>query len=234
MPLPSLFRFFGARPPTQDRLAAADDDATRARKRMVTEQIAARGIRDEATRAAMLAVPRHEFVPRELAGKAYADHPLPIGYGQTISQPYVVAFMTEALRLDGGETILELGTGSGYQAAVLACIAARVHTVEIIDALAAGAAERLSRLGYRNVEVRAGDGCVGWRGAGPFDRIIATAAAPRIPESLEAQLKDGGRLVIPVGEELQELVVVTRRGDVFEEDRVLPVRFVPMTGKIRP
>ena len=191
---------------------------------MVVEQIEARGVTDKATLAAMRAVARHEFAPRQVAAEAYADHPLPIGHGQTISQPYVVAFMTEALRLEGGETILEVGTGSGYQAAVLACIVAKVYTIEIVEPLAEAAAERLSRLGYRNVEVRVGDGYLGWPGAGPFDGIIVTAAAPRIPEPLKAQLKDGGRLVIPVGDELQEIVVVTRRGSVFEEKRVLPLR----------
>ncbi len=234
MPMPFLSRFLAATSVACGSPVVTDDALVRARASMVAEQIEARGVTDRATLAAMGAVARHEFVPRQVAAEAYADHPLPIGHGQTISQPYVVAFMTEALHLEGGETILEVGTGSGYQAAVLACIVARVYTIEIVEPLAEAAAERLSRLGYRNVEVRAGDGYLGWPGAGPFDGIIVTAAAPRIPEPLEAQLKDGGRLVIPVGDELQEIVVVTRRGDAFEEKRVLPVRFVPMTGKIRP
>ena len=165
--------------------------------------------------------------------EAYEDHPLPIGHGQTISQPYIVGFMTEALGLTGGESVLEVGTGSGYQAAVLAEIAARVHTIEIVTPLAEESAALLKRLGYANVEVRAGDGYLGWPEAAPFDAIVVTAAAPRIPEPLKQQLKDGGRLVLPVGDEWQELVVVTRRGDRFEEKRVLPVRFVPMTGKVR-
>ena len=211
------------------------DDVTlaRAREEMVASQIAARGVRDPATLAAMRRVPRHLFVPDSARALAYQDHPLPIGHGQTISQPYIVAFMTEAARLHGGETVLEVGTGSGYQAAVLAEIAARVFTIEIVAPLAEASAALLERLGYANVSVRAGDGYQGWPEAAPFDAILVTAAAPRIPEPLEQQLKDGGRLVLPLGDEWQELVVVTRRGERFEEERVLPVRFVPMTGKVR-
>jgi protein-L-isoaspartate(D-aspartate) O-methyltransferase len=215
-------------PPASDEGALA-----RAREQMVAEQIEARGVKDAATLNAMRAVPRHLFVPPNQVGEAYDDHPLPIGNGQTISQPYIVGFMTEALRLSRGETVLEVGTGSGYQAAVLARIAAKVYTIEIVETLALKARERLERLGYRNVEVRAGDGYAGWAEAAPFDGIIVTAAAPRIPAPLKAQLKDGGRLVIPVGDEYQEIVVVTRRGQAFDERRVLPVRFVPMTGKVR-
>ena len=205
----------------------------RARARMVAEQIEARGVRDARTLQAMRDVPRHLFVPEAQRPSAYEDHPLPIGHGQTISQPYIVAFMTEALGLQGGETVLEVGTGSGYQAAVLARIAARVHSIEIVEPLAAEARQRLAKLGYQNVEVRAGDGYLGWPEAAPFDGIMVTAAAPRVPEPLKEQLKDGGRLVIPVGDELQELMVVTRHGSAFEERRILPVRFVPMTGKVR-
>jgi len=205
----------------------------RAREEMVDGQIAARGVRDEATLRAMKKVPRHLFVPEALAGQAYDDHPLPIGHGQTISQPYIVGFMTEALGLQGGERVLEVGTGSGYQAAVLAEIAERVFTIEIVAPLAEEARVRLKELGYGNVEVRAGDGYQGWPEAAPFDAIIVTAAAPRIPEPLRQQLRDGGRLILPVGDEWQELVVVTRTGDAFEEKRVLPVRFVPMTGTVR-
>ena len=231
--MPLLTRLFAATSVAWGGPAATDDVEARARERMVAEQIEARGVTDPPTLAALRSVPRHSFVPSRVAADAYADFPLAIGHGQTISQPYVVAFMTAALHLSGGETVLEVGTGSGYQAAVLACIAARVYSIEIVEPLALEARERLARLGYRNVSVRAGDGYAGWPEAGPFDGIVVTAAAPRIPEPLKAQLKDGGRLVIPVGDEFQEIVVVTRRGDAFLETRVLPVRFVPMTGRIR-
>jgi protein-L-isoaspartate(D-aspartate) O-methyltransferase len=202
---------------------------------MVAEQIEARGIRDPKVLEAVGSVPRHSFALPTQAGEAYEDHPLAIGHDQTISQPYIVAFMTEALGLRGGDTVLEVGTGSGYQAAVLAEIVARVYTIEIVAALAEKAGERLRSLGYANVEVRAGDGYTGWPEEAPFDAILVAAAAPRIPEPLRAQLRDGGRLVIPVGAEAegQELLVVTRRGPEFDERRALAVRFVPMTGAVR-
>jgi protein-L-isoaspartate(D-aspartate) O-methyltransferase len=215
---------------------AADDEEpalARAREDMVATQIASRGVRDPKTLAAMRKVARHLFVPSAAVSQAYEDYPLPIGHGQTISQPYIVGFMTEALGLKGGETVLEVGTGSGYQAAVLAEIAARVYTIEIVAPLAEESRARLKRLGYASVEVRAGDGYQGWPEAAPFDAIMVTAAAPRIPEPLKQQLKDGGRLILPVGDDWQELVLVTRRGGRFEEKRVLPVRFVPMTGRVR-
>ena len=205
----------------------------RQRERMVAQQIEARGVKDARTLAAMRKVPRHLFVPPASMAEAYEDHPLPIGHGQTISQPYIVGFMTEALHLAGGETVLEVGTGSGYQAAVLSEIAARVFTIEIVEPLASEARERLARLGYGNVSVRAGDGYQGWAEAAPFDAIMVTAAAPKVPEPLKQQLKDGGRLILPIGEEFQELVVLTRKGSDFVEERVLPVRFVPMTGRVR-
>jgi protein-L-isoaspartate(D-aspartate) O-methyltransferase len=205
----------------------------RMRERMVEQQIASRGIKDPRTLAAMQKVPRHLFVLPSSAADAYEDHPLPIGHGQTISQPYIVAFMTEALRLRGGETVLEIGTGSGYQSAVLSEIAAKVFTIEIVEPLAEDARRRLERLGYSTVSVRAGDGYLGWPEAAPFDAIMVTAAAPKVPEPLKQQLKEGGRLCLPVGEEFQELVVLTRRGAEFTEERVLPVRFVPMTGRVR-
>ncbi len=217
-----------AEAPGQDAASLA-----RAREAMVAGQIEARGVRDAKTLLAMRKVERHLFVPAHLAGEAYADHPLPIGHGQTISQPYIVAFMTEALSLRGGERVLEIGTGSGYQAAVLSQIAASVFTIEIVAPLAAEAKERLARLGCTNVEVRAGDGYLGWPEQAPFDAVIVTAAAPRIPEPLKEQLKDGGRLILPVGDEYQELIVVTRRGARFDRKSVLPVRFVPMTGTVR-
>jgi protein-L-isoaspartate(D-aspartate) O-methyltransferase len=217
------------------RAPAASDESelARARQRMVAEQIESRGVKAPLVLTAMRTVPRHEFVPAAVRHAAYGDHPLPIGHGQTISQPYIVAFMTEALGLQGGEKVLEVGTGSGYQAAVLAQGASAVYSIEIVAPLAEEARERMARLGYRNVFVRAGDGYKGWAEEAPFDAIIVTAAAPRIPEPLKQQLKDGGRLVIPVGDQSQELVVLTRRGDRFEERRVLAVTFVPMTGEVR-
>jgi protein-L-isoaspartate(D-aspartate) O-methyltransferase len=204
-----------------------------ARERMVREQLERRDIRDPLTLAAMREVPRHELVPPSVRAVAYEDEPQSIGHGQTISQPYIVAFMTQALGLRGGEKVLEVGTGSGYQAAVLARIAAQVFTIEIVAPLAERARADLARLGYTNVHVRAGDGYRGWPEEAPFDAVIVTAAAPRIPEALKAQLKDGGRLVIPVGDVFQQLTVLTRRGDRFEERTEFPVRFVPMTGEVR-
>jgi protein-L-isoaspartate(D-aspartate) O-methyltransferase len=213
-------------PPEQSDLAAR-------RESMVATQIEARGIHDALTLKAMREVPRHRFVPPEAVGAAYGDYPLPIGHRQTISQPYIVAFMTEALRLRAGDKVLEVGTGSGYQAAVLAAMGMKVFTIEIVEPLATESRERLSSLGYSDVFVRSGDGYAGWPEEAPFDGILVTAAAPRVPEPLKAQLKEGGRLVIPVGEDFQELVVVRRREASYEEKRVLAVRFVPMTGKVR-
>jgi len=203
------------------------------RERMVSDQIESRGVHDALVLAALRKVPRHLFVPHDLADHAYADSPLAIGNGQTISQPYIVGFMTAALRLRGGESVLEVGTGSGYQSAVLAEIAGKVHSIEIIEALGRVARERLETLGYKNVTVRIGDGYKGWPEEAPFDGIIVTAAAPRIPDALKEQLRDGGRLVIPIGEGEQELILVTRRGTTYEEQSILPVRFVPMTGQVR-
>jgi len=205
----------------------------KARDAMVSSQIISRGVRDPKTLAAMREVPRHLFVSPGLVSEAYADHPLPIGHGQTISQPYIVAFMTEALGLEGGETVLEVGSGCGYLSAVLARIARRVYGIEIVEPLARESRDRLARLGIHNVEIRAGDGYRGWPEQGPFDAIVVSAAAPRVPEPLKQQLKDGGRLILPVGEYVQELKIVTRRGSKFEERNVLAVQFVPMTGEIR-
>src|SRR5512141_55471 len=209
-------------------------DLAAKRKAMVADQIAARGVRDALVLKAMSEVPRHLFVPAGLAGEAYGDHPLPIGEGQTISQPYIVALMTECLALKGGEKVLEVGTGSGYQAAVLARIAASVDTIEINGPLARQAALTLERLGIANVHVRAGDGFFGWPGDAPFDAIIVTAAAPEVPPALFAQLAEGGRLVIPIGDvqTYQRLTVITKRGGKPRVEQVLDVRFVPMTGEI--
>jgi len=207
------------------------EDPARARERMVRDQIEARGVTDARTLAALRKVERHRFVPPEAAALAYADHPLEIGDGQTISQPYIVAVMSEAIGLRGGETVLEVGTGSGYQAAVLAEMGARVYTMEIVPTLARRARETLARLGYRSIEVREGNGWAGWPEEAPFDAIVVTAAPPTIPEALKAQLRDGGRLVIPVGDDVQELRLVTRRGATFEDKRLLMVRFVPLVGR---
>jgi len=207
------------------------EDPARARERMVRDQIEARGVTDARTLAALRKVERHQFVPPEVAALAYADHPLQIGDGQTISQPYIVAVMSEAIGLRGGEKVLEVGTGSGYQAAVLAEMGARVYTMEIVPTLARRARETLARLGYRSIEVREGNGWAGWPEEAPFDAIVVTAAPPTIPEALKAQLRDGGRLVIPVGDDVQELRLVTRRGATFEDKRLLMVRFVPLVGR---
>jgi protein-L-isoaspartate(D-aspartate) O-methyltransferase len=200
---------------------------------MVSTQIEARGVTDSRVLAAMREVPRHEFVPESMREEAYRDQPLPIGHGQTISQPYVVAVMSELAQLEPGQRVLEVGTGSGYQAAVLAELAAEVYTIEILEPLASAAARTLRRLGCESVRSRHGDGYRGWPEAAPFDAIVVTAAAPRVPPALLEQLRIGGRLVIPVGERSQELEVHTRTPQGVEVRRVLPVRFVPMTGEIR-
>jgi protein-L-isoaspartate(D-aspartate) O-methyltransferase len=203
------------------------------REDMVVAQIDARGIRDARVIAAMRKVPRHRFVPPELRSAAYVDSPLPIGSGQTISQPYIVALMTESLGLTGGGKILEIGTGSGYQAAVLAEIVDTVYTIEILPELAERARAILDTLGYRNIRVRAGDGYFGWPEKAPFDGVIVTAAAPRIPAPLIAQLKVGGRIVIPVGDYEQDLEIYKKTAAGLELLSTVPVRFVPMKGKIR-
>ncbi len=214
--------------------SATDKEAVwqRQRESMVATQIAARGVRDERVLAAMRAVPRHLFVPEESRGEAYADHPLPIGEGQTISQPYIVGLMTELLQVSPGDKVLEIGTGSGYQAAVLAAMGCQVYTIEIREALAVEARSRLAGLGYPTVQVRAGDGYAGWAEAAPFKGIIVTAAPERIPQPLLEQLVPGGHLVIPVGSFYQQLKVITREAHGYSEADVIPVRFVPMTGEI--
>jgi len=205
-----------------------------ARQRMVRDQLHgwSRNITNERVLAAMGKVPRHEFVPEELRRYAYEDGPLPIGHDQTVSQPYIVAFMTEALEPRSTDRVLEIGTGSGYQAAVLAELVAEVYTIEIIEPLARRAHATLLRLGYTNVAVQAGDGYKGWPDKAPFDAIIVTCAPEHVPRPLIDQLKDGGRMIIPVGErEVQNLILLSKRGGGLEQSAVLPVRFVPMTGE---
>jgi len=217
-------------------LALATPPATMARATertaMVKAQIEARGVKDPAVLAAMHRVPRHEFVPATARPFAYGDHPLPIGEGQTISQPYIVGFMTELLQVKAGQKVLEIGTGSGYQAAVLAELGAEVYTIEIVEKLAHDSRALLRRLGYTRIHVKAGDGYQGWIEEAPFDRIIITAAPPRVPQPLIDQLKPGGRMVVPEGVRDQDLVLYTKSTDgTLRRDSVLPVRFVPMTGE---
>lgn len=201
------------------------------RLKMVDSQIRGRGISDARVLRAMETVPRHEFVPGGSVNQAYDDHPLFIGHGQTISQPYIVALMTEVLELAPHDRVLEIGTGSGYQAAVLAELVDEVYSIEIVEELGRSAAERLKRLGYDNVTVRIGDGYKGWPEKAPFDAVIVTAAPDEIPEPLLDQLAVGGSLVIPVGVGSQDLVRVTRTEKGFEREVITAVRFVPMTGK---
>jgi protein-L-isoaspartate(D-aspartate) O-methyltransferase len=208
------------------------DPFARDRLRMVSEQIEARGIQDPAVLAAMRTVPRHLFVPEPERSHAYDDGPLPIGFDQTISQPYIVALMTSLARPAAGRSVLEIGTGSGYQAAVLVACGATVYSIEIVEELGRRSAELLRRLGY-HVHVRIGDGFDGWPEAAPFDSIVCTAAPETVPQPLLGQLKNGGRLVIPVGAQSQDLVVITRSGSSYSRETVAPVRFVPMTGKAR-
>jgi protein-L-isoaspartate(D-aspartate) O-methyltransferase len=213
------------KPADGDRFAAM-------REAMVSEQIAARGVKDPAVLRALRTVPRHEFVPAEFRRRAYGDHPLPIGEDQTISQPYIVALMTELAGVKRGSRVLEIGTGSGYQAAVLAEMGAEVWTIEIIESLGRRAAEDLRRTGYDRVHGRIGDGYVGWPEAAPFDAVIITAAPPRVPQPLLDQLKPGGRLVVPEGEHDQELVVYRKDGSGrVRREFAEHVRFVPMTGQ---
>jgi protein-L-isoaspartate(D-aspartate) O-methyltransferase len=204
-----------------------------ARERMVREQIQARGVTQPEVIAAMLAVPRHCFVPEHLAESAYGDHPLPIGEGQTISQPYVVALMTEALGLTAGARVLEVGTGSGYQAAILSAMGAQVYTVEIVPRLHAAALAALKRTGHALVACRLGDGYQGWPDAAPFDAVMITAAVDHIPRPLIDQLRDGGRIVLPMGDPalVQDLVRAVKTGDDLRFETITAVRFVPMTGR---
>lgn len=213
-------------------MTANDDSRAAERELMVARQIAARGISNPEVLRVMRQVPRHEFVPADRQAGAYDDSPLPIGHGQTISQPYIVALMTELVDPRPGQKILEIGTGSGYQAAVLAAMGAKVFTMEIVEPLARRARETLERLGFGDVAVRAGDGWEGWPEEAPFDAIIVTCAPEDIPPKLAEQLREGGRMVIPVGPEggVQELVLARKVQGRMEKQSVLPVRFVPMTG----
>jgi len=216
--------------------ARADDDFARERERMARTQIERRGVDDPATLAAMREAPRHAFAPDRLRDRAYDDRPLPIGHGQTISQPYIVAAMTESLQLEPGDRVLEIGTGSGYQAAVLAEIVDEVYTIEIIGALAERAEKTLRENGYASVKTRHADGFYGWPEAAPFDAIVVTAAADSIPPPLIEQLKPGGRMVIPVGPPFgaQRLLLVTKNEDGETRSRsLMPVRFVPFTREKR-
>lgn len=217
------------KPPT----AVQESAFAAARARMVRDQIVARGIADAQVLRAMARVPRHEFIPLGARSQAYEDWPLPIGHGQTISQPYIVAFMTEVLDPEPGDRVLEIGTGSGYQAAVLSGLVAEVYSIEIVAPLARRAEADLKRLGYGNVQVRAGDGHQGWPEAAPFDAIIVTCAPEQVPQALVDQLRVGGRMIIPVGEVhgVQELVLLRKKKQGIETQAVLPVRFVPMVRR---
>ena len=223
IPLAAALALACARP-----AATADDPFAAARARMVTETIAERGVKDARVLAAMRKVPRHEFVPADVRPRAYDDGPVPIGHGQTASQPYIVAVMTELAELDPRARVLEIGTGSGYQAAVLAEVAGEVYSIELLEPLAASARRTLERLGYGRVHLRQGDGYRGWPEAAPFDAIVVTAAPPEVPRALLEQLAPGGRLVSPIGRGEQELEVHRRMGDGFKVRRVFPVVFVPM------
>lgn len=207
----------------------SDDDFRKLREKMVEQQIKARGVKDKAVLDAMLKVPRHLFVPKNRISDAYNDGPLPIGYGQTISQPFIVAYMTEVINPTKCKKVLEIGTGSGYQAAVLAEIVDSVYTIEIITELYRESKERLSKLGYKNVKVKNGDGYYGWKEFAPFDAIVVTAAAEFVPPPLIEQLNEGGRMVIPIGSPLytQMLVLIEKKDGKMYSKNLMPVRFVP-------
>ena len=200
---------------------------------MIEDQLKSRDIDDEKVLEVMNDIERHKFIPKNLINRAYGDHPLPIGYGQTISQPYIVALMTQTLQLDKDDRVLEIGTGSGYQAAVLSKLVKEVYTIEIVEKLAESAKERLNKLGYKNVEVRHADGYFGWEEKALFDAIIITAATNHVPPPLLKQLKNGGKLIIPLGSTLnfQTLTLVTKKGDKIETKFISGVRFVPLTGE---
>lgn len=209
------------------------DDFDKLRQKMVELQIQRRGVKDPLTLKSMLQVPRHLFVPHFLVGEAYEDGPLPIGEGQTISQPYIVALMTEAAEVKQDAIVLEIGTGSGYAAAILSRIASKVYTVERIESLGETAKKRFNELGYDNIEVKIGDGTLGWPEKGPFDVIVVTAGAPIVPSSLVSQLKDQGRLIIPVGDSISQSLLRIRKmpGGKTTQEILEAVRFVPLIGK---
>jgi len=211
---------------------AVSQDFKKLRNLMVTTQIEARGVKNKKVLEAMRKVERHKFVSKEYMSAAYEDHPLPIGEGQTISQPYIVALMTEVLDPDGTKKVLEIGTGSGYQAAVLAELFQSVYTIEIIEVLGKRAEKTLSDLGYKNVKVKTGDGYKGWKEHGPYDAIIVTCAPSHIPQPLKDQLAEGGRMVIPVGERYhQELILLVKEKGMIKQKEIIPVVFVPMFGE---
>ena len=212
--------------------APSVSDSAAERQQMVQRQLITRGINDERVLAALAKVPREEFVAHESRAASYEDGPLPIGYGQTISQPYIVAFMTEQLRPKPSDRVLEVGTGSGYQAAILAELVSEVYSIEIVEPLAKSAEVTLQRLGYKNVHLKVGDGYKGWPEEGPFDAIIVTCAPDKVPQPLVDQLKDDGRMVIPVGERFaQQLYLLEKKNGQLKQSATLPVRFVPMTSE---
>jgi len=227
--LPIFLHMVGCAPKNNTKEVSWD---VLARKDMVYNQIKGRGIEDDRLINAMLKVKRHKFVPQNLEKLAYGDYPLPIGEDQTISQPYVVALMTDELRLKATDRVLEIGTGSGYQAAVLSLLVKDVFTIEIISSLADSAARRLAAMGYENVRVRCGDGFLGWPEEAPFDAIIITCAPPELPEPLIKQIADGGRLIVPLGEDFQMLTLYTKVAGVLQKREIIPVRFVPMRGMV--
>ena len=206
-----------------------EQDFAKRREEMVKTQIEKRGVKDAATLAALRKTPRHLFVPNNVLDDAYDDRPLPIGYGQTISQPFIVAYMTEIVKPKPDQRVLEIGTGSGYQAAVLSEIVKEVYTIEIVDSLGSQARNRLSKLNYKNITVKTGDGYYGWKDKSPFDAIVVTAAAEHIPPPLIEQLKEGGRMIIPVGSPfmVQQLMLVEKKGGKTRTSSMMPVRFVP-------
>jgi len=221
------------KPVKPKRVQAEPDPFSDARTKMVDQTIANRGVSDPRVLSAMLHVPRHELVPPDMRAHAYEDRPLPIGFGLTISQPYIVATMTEAAHIKPDDKVLEIGTGSGYQAAVLAELGAKVYSIEIHEELAKRTKAVLSKIGYGEIELRTGDGSGGWPEAAPFDAIIVTCAAPFMPYALYDELKPGGRMVVPIGDEDQELEVITKTPDGPKVDALFAVRFGPMLGGIR-